>query len=164
MKVKDILTAILLIAFAAFSTWKGMQTIASVSIIGTLIIVYKTQVILLRNIIFNLLRVTKHAKLGGVEFKIGDKTIDSEKFKNFTALTQILLTTTNSEEIGILAEISNKDKFEFKDALKLKLRSLRDKGLISHNNSSMETATEVWITETGKSFIKEILGAGTGNL
>ncbi|RIV23799.1 hypothetical protein DYU11_12580 [Fibrisoma montanum] len=157
MTFKDILAIIILISFAAYSTWKGMQTVASVAIAGFILIIYKSQILILRNIIVNLVKSTKQAKLGSFELQIGDKTIESSRFQNFSTLTQILLTTTSSEEIGVLAEIAKTDKFEPKEALKIKLRALRDKGLINHNNTSLENANEVWITETGRNLINEIL-------
>lgn len=157
MTFKDFLSIVILISFATYSTWKGMQTVSSVAIVGFILIIYKSQILLLRNLIMNLIKSTKQAKLGSFEVQIGDKTIESSRFQTFSTLTQILLTTTSSEEIGILAEISKTDKFEPKEALKIKLRALRDKGLINHNNTSLENASEVWITETGKSLINEIL-------
>ena len=157
MKFKDVFALVILVSFAAFATWKGMQTIASVSIIGFVLIIYKNQMILLRTILLNLVKSAKQAKLGQFEVEIGDKTIDSNRFQKFSTLTQILLATTSSEEIGLLAEISKVDKFELKETLKLKLRGLRDKGLIAHDNATLDSSTQVWATQTGKELLQELM-------
>lgn len=156
MKIRDIATFLLLLVITAYSIWQDRQTVASVAIVGILAIVYKQQLILLRNLLFDVAKSTKMAKFGEMEVQIGDKTFDNQKIQTFSLLSQMLLRSTNSEEIGLLAEISKFETYPAHDSMKLRLRNLRDKGLITYNGTSLDSSTEIWVTDTGKNLLIEL--------
>jgi hypothetical protein len=159
MKFKDFIGGLILVAFAGYSTWKGMQTIASISIFLFVCILYKSQIRELRNIVFGLLRDARQAKLGQLEFQIGNDNLGEILNPNSThsIFAQMLLQGLNSEDIGLLTEVYSNGKYNPKDAVKDRLRTLRLKGLIDHNAKSLGASNEVWATETGKKLIEEIM-------
>jgi len=71
-KTKQIFAIILLIVLCAYSTWKAMQTLAIVSIVLFLIILYKDKSIMLFDLFFTLAILKKQAKIGNLEFNISE--------------------------------------------------------------------------------------------
>lgn len=158
MKFKDFLIAVVVLAFAGYSTWKGMQTIASVSILLFVVVLYKHQIQQLRDIVFGILKDAKQAKVGQLEFQIGKDNLGHLLKENsaYSAFSQIFLQGLEVEDVGLLNEISKTEKYLPKGAIKDRLRGLRAKGLIDHNQTTMAESTEVWLTETGKRLVEEI--------
>ncbi len=121
-------------------------------------ILFKYQTIRVIEILIELLRSTKHAKLGKLEVQIDQKLEDiSKRIVRQAGWVQILLSQLTSDEVGLLLAISKTDKFSAKNALKDKLRILRANGLLQHNKQTMSDAEEVWLTDLGKDFVKILI-------
>ena len=136
-----------------------MQTIAVVAIVLAVVLFYKNQTILLRDLLFKLTNNAKHAKFGNFELQLSDEivVISEAKKQELSILSQILLSTLTSNEVGLLAEISKVDKYAYRGPLLETLRKLRAKGLINYDNKeSLASASEVWATDTAKKFLSEL--------
>ena len=140
-----------------------MQTLAIISLISALAILFKLQTKQVIEIGLDLIRNTRQAKLGKLEVQV-DKTLEdiSERIDRQSGWVQILLSQLTSDEVGILLAMSKTDKFPVKDDLKKKLRSLRNRGLIEHDEPKMRDSREVYLTKLGEEFVKILVEAKAG--
>ena len=139
-----------------------MQILAIVSLIFALAILFKNQTKQILYICLGLLSSASKAKIGNLEVQISKELEDiSKRMVKQAAWIQILLSEMTKDEMGLLLQISKVNRYSATDALKTKLRSLRAKGLIQHDMSTMAESKNVWLTELGHELAKAIEIAGT---
>ena len=137
-----------------------MQSLAVISLITALAILFKYQTRRVLEVGLDLLSSTRQAKLGKLEIEIDKKLEDvSGRIARQAAWVQILLSQLTDDEVGLLLAMSKTERFAAADALKGKLRSLRARGLIQHDMPKMADSKEVWLTELGQDFVKVLLKA-----
>lgn len=156
---KALLAFPVLAFFALYATHKGLQTLAAAALILLIMLLYKSQTIALRDLLFKAITNAKQAKLGSLEVQLNDKTLivlSEVKKEKLSILSQIMLATLSSDEVGILAEITRVDRYSYKGPLLETLRRLRDKGLIAYDAPGLASSPEVWATDTGKQLIIEL--------
>lgn len=156
MKARDYFVIVVLIGFGAFAAWKGLEVLASISVIGIVVVTYKYQFLMARDLLITIARSARQAKVGAVEVQLGDKIIDRHKFSSLSIKKQVLLTSLNSQEVGLLAEISNFDSYPTAESMHFKLRNLRDLGLIVPDTERLGGSTCVMLTATGRELVEEI--------
>jgi hypothetical protein len=153
MSIRIIIGFIFSIAVCIYAAWKQMQMLATVSLIAALATLFKNQTKQVLDICFEMMKSTTTAKLGKLEFQISKELENiSKSVAERVAWVHILLSKMSNEEIGLLLAISKVEKYPATEALKNNLRSLRAKGLIQHDKSSMSKSSEVWLSELGKEF------------
>ncbi|GAB5527108.1 MAG: hypothetical protein Roseis2KO_49800 [Roseivirga sp.] len=158
-KLKDAFAILLLISLCAYTTWQKQQTIAVVSLILLLGVLYKSQARKVRDLFLELLKGTSKAKVGSLELQLEQKLQDYSKIIATKSIwSQILLSKLDSEHIGLLLTIQKEGTFKIQGTVKNKLRDLRSHGLLTHDKATMEESSEVQLTKTGKE-LAEFLSA-----
>ena len=149
-----------------YSTWKGMQTLAIVSIILFLIVIYKDKSLMVYNLFFNIARQTKQAKIGNFEFSISDtlKQSISENLNTDKDWARAIFSDLSPTELAVLLAVEKAKQFHCGGHMKGSLRILRDKGLVKHNKDTLADSDSVWLTDLGVELVKEIFKENTTTL
>jgi hypothetical protein len=156
---KNIIAAIFLLSLCAYSTWKEMQWISIISVLLLLGVLYQSPARQLKDLILQLIKNTKQAKIGDFELQIEEQISKfSKEIINKSILTQTLLTNLSSDHIGQLLLLHKQGKTKLSsNSVKNKLRDLRSKGLVAHDKETMEKSEFVWLTPLGNELAEILL-------
>jgi DNA-binding MarR family transcriptional regulator len=157
-RLKQVFSALILFVLCAYSTWKGMQTLAIFSIILFLVVIYKNKSLMIYNLFFNLARQAKKAKFGNFEVSISEtlKQSISENLNTDKDWVKAIFSDLSPTELTVLIAVEKAKQFHSRGHMKNTLRALRDKGLVKHNKSTLEASDTVWLTDLGLELVKEI--------
>ena len=155
MNFKKVIAFIIVFVLCGYSAWKGMQTLAIVSIALLFCILYMDQVKQAVKIAFALAKQTKQAKFKDFEINLTDpfRQIILDCVPPDKQWAKAIVSDFTSAHIALLIAINKAGTFKCAEAIKSGLRDLRDKGLLDHNNDSMAKADIVWLTELGKELV-----------
>jgi hypothetical protein len=157
---KRVLAFLISASVCAYALVQKMQAVAIVALVASLAVIFKHQAAQIYKSGLDLIQSTKQAKLGSLEVHLSRELENlPDRLMRQAAWIQMLLSQLDSEQIGLLLSISKVDKYPATGALKDRLRSLRARGLIHHNEATMEAATEVWLTELGRDLAGALLAA-----
>lgn len=160
---KRVLAFLISVSVCAYALLQQMQAVAIVALIASLAVIFKRPARQLYESGLELIQSTKQAKLGGLEFQLSRELENlPDRLMRQAAWVQMLLNQLGSEQIGLLLSISKVERYPATGALKNRLRSLRARGLIQHNEATMEAATEVWLSKLGRDFADAILSSMPG--
>jgi hypothetical protein len=159
-QLKNVFAGIVLLGLCGYSTWKGMQWVSILSIFLFLGVLYQGPANKLKELMLQLVKNTKQAKLGDFEVNIDEKISRlSKDVLNKSVLTQLLLTNLNSDHIGLLILIHKQGKMKPLAATKDKLRDLRSKGLLAHDKETLGESELVWLTNLGSEVASLLLNS-----
>jgi hypothetical protein len=157
-KLKNILTALILLAICSYATWKGMQTLSIVTIILFIGALNIKKVNMLFDLFFSLARHARQAKFGNLEVNIGDsfKQAVLDNLNPDKEWVKAIISDLTPTHLTILLAINKAGKYHCSNHVKNSLRDLRAKGLIVHNKGTLEESDIVWLTEIGCELVNEI--------
>jgi hypothetical protein len=99
----------------------------------------------------------KMAKYKDIEVSMGDKSFDiSSYFINKPMWIRILALRLQPQHIGLLLEIKRVGNYPLTDAIKGRMRELRDCALIKHNAKTIGESSTVYLSDLGKEFTDAI--------
>jgi hypothetical protein len=138
--------------------WREMQILAIFAFLMSFLTVYRRHAKLVFDLGLSLLGRTTRAKLGDLELQIDDKVINlTERLERKAGDLRMLVDGLNGDHIGWLINIHKVGKYEPSDAIKEKLRPLRNRGLLVHDSNSMHEAKYVWLTALGEELATVLL-------
>jgi hypothetical protein len=152
---KKIIAFIIVFILCGYSAWKGMQTLAIVSIALLFCILYMDQVKQAVKIGLALAKQTKQAKFKDFEINLADpfRQVIIDCIPPDKLWAKAIVSDFTSAHIALLIAINKAGTFRVAEPIKSGLRDLRDKGLLDHNNDSIKNADTVWLTELGKELV-----------
>ncbi len=139
-----------LLVFAGYSTYRGFQAIAIVSLMGMLGLAYKSHALRFLDLAFSLMAKTREAKYGDAVVKIGGRELNLPQLESALPWVRLVLSSLSNQEISLLVQASSTDSYQIHSAHKNSMRNLRSHGLIVHNEPTMAASTEVSLTERGR--------------
>ncbi|RYY29759.1 MAG: hypothetical protein EOP41_02010 [Sphingobacteriaceae bacterium] len=151
MDLKKIFAFTILIPLCACAVWRNMQTLAIITLLLLICIIYLNRVRKAVNLIFDLIAQTKRAKYKDIELSIGDQykqeILDcvgtDEKW------VKAIIADLNSTPLSLFIAISKVGIFPITETMKNHLRILRDKGLLTSDTNSMGDTNSVSLTPFG---------------
>jgi len=157
-----VFASIVLLAMCGYSTFKGMQPLAIVSIILFVGLLYRKHVLKGIEILFDVARSTKQAKFGDFEVLVGADEAVNEIAKYIepdSAWARAILSGMGVGHIGILLTISRSVRYDQLSGIKEELRVLRGMGLLNHDKDTMAKSEKVWLTKTGEDLAQIVIQA-----
>jgi len=155
---RHILAIVVTIGVCGVAIWREMQILAIVALVASLVVIYKRQAKLLFDEGLTLLSRTKTAKFGNIEVQVNDKTVNiSERFEQQAMHFRILLDGLDGDHLGWLLTVSKAGRYEPTDAVREKLRPLRNRGLLTHDGPTMAKASYVSLTTLGEELARVLL-------
>ena len=152
---KKVIAFIIVLILCGYSAWKGMQTLAIVSITLLFCILYMDQVKEAVKIGFALAKKTKQAKFKDFEINLTEpfRQVILDCIPPDKQWAKAIVSDFTPAHIALLIAINKAGIFKCAAAIKGGLRDLRDKGLLDHDNDSISNADTVWLTELGKELV-----------
>ncbi|MGI4751828.1 MAG: hypothetical protein ACRYFB_14445 [Janthinobacterium lividum] len=151
MNSKKVFAGIILFLFCACAVWRNMQTLAIVSLLLLICIIYLDRVRKAVNLIFDLVAQTKKAKYKDFEVSIGEQykqeildCVSTDK-----KWVKAIIADLNSTPLALFIAISKVSDFPITETMKNHLRILRDKGLLKPDTNSIGDANSVSLTPFG---------------
>lgn len=156
-QIRDFVVIALLLTICLLAVYQKMEILAMTSILLLGTIVYRNPLRSFIDIIFKIVRHAQISKIGELQFTSeGSPRTNREAFTQHPEWCRMLLSGLSDEQLAILVAIFKEGKLRASD--KENLRSLRDRGLLSHNQQTLLESTEVWLTALGEKAAKQILG------
>lgn len=150
--MKNFFAGIILIALCAYAAYREMQTLAIVSIVLLIGMMYRKHVLKGLEIAFDIARSARQAKFGEFELEIGRDDIENSIINHIypqSDWVKAIISELDSDHLGLILTIEKAGKYSHLGGIKDKLRDLRSKGLLNHDKETMKDSREVWLTELG---------------
>ena len=154
--LKDAIAVIILVFICLLAILQKMEFLAIATMVLLAAVIYKWRARQAMDLVYELLRKAKTAKVGDFELTIEQKLKDYSRLLSQQAeWIRIILSEMTAEQISLLLAIYRAGRYEArsKDAL----RALRARGLLHHNALTMKASTEVWLSDLGKEVASHLL-------
>lgn len=155
--LRDALAIFFLTLVCAAAIYQSLEFVAIFALLGIGAIVFKFWTKTLATSLLNALLRSRAAKVGPVELALIEKKTYEEKLASGPAWMQIAISELSAEEIGLLLTVYRAGRLPATEALKPSFRQLRARGLLRHDEGSMTSATQVWLTQLGSELASQML-------
>lgn len=151
MDTKKTFAFIILIPLCACAVWRNMQTLAIVTLLLLVCVIYLNPVRKAVNLIFDLIAQTKRAKYKDIELSIGDQYKQEilDCVSTDEKWIKAIIADLNATPLSLFIAISKVGTFPITETMKNHLRILRDKGLLTSDTNSIGDANSVSLTPFG---------------
>lgn len=157
MKSSDGAMACTMAVLCLFALYKEQQFFAIASLLILIALLKANQTRRFLDEALNFLRRTSGAKLGEFEISAGAPSDDlAPLYAGKQAWERAIIAQLSPDHIGLLFAIWKAGEYHPRQAHKPRLRLLRDRGLLHHDNDTMELAQKVWLSETGTALVQSI--------
>lgn len=156
--IKKIFAALVVIALCFYSTWKEMQTLSIVALVLLLCILFSSKITILFNLFVSVAKHAKTAKFGNFEVNINNsfKQAILDHINSDKEWLKAIVSDLTPTHLTILLAINLAGKYNCGPHIKDTLRELRAKGLIEHDEETLEKSDIVWLTKFGIELVNEI--------
>ncbi|MCK9386427.1 MAG: hypothetical protein M0Q15_17595 [Nevskia sp.] len=157
--MKTFLAFVICIATCGYAAYRGLQWLAMAALFGALCVLYKQWLSRAFATALDLLKNTTEAKLGALEIRTEKRITElAIRLDRTPVWVNAVLSQLSSEEVGLLLSVTRQRTYTPSAATKKHLRSLRDRGLIEHDKSTLEDSSVVWSTSLGQELTNALLG------
>lgn len=150
---------ILLAILSLYAIWQRLEMLAIAIMLAMIAIIYKAHTKRLVNSSLDLMSNTQQAKFGNLEVQVREVTSITA---GMSPWVQLVTSQLSSRDIGLLllihseGRLKNTDHINF-DSVRENLRELRYRGLLHHNQQTLQDSSEVWLTKLGTRLAEELL-------
>jgi hypothetical protein len=157
-RLKSPVALLLCCTVAALAIYQKLEYFALAAFFGCLVVVYRRRVVAIIEDAVAMLKLARAAKIGALELDLQRLGNVSELLEKRAEWIRLVLAEMQPQEVAVLLSIPLAGRADAPPSLKGRLRALRDRGLLQHDEATMEQSSHVWLTEMGRQVAEALMG------
>lgn len=137
---------------AGYASWRGQERLAITAVILLFVVLGSAHIMRLFNLCVDLLSTARQAKYGAIEIQLGKQLRDlSELAVRKSVGIQMLLSQLDGPHVALLLAVYRAGLYAPQtEAIRQKLRDLRDLGLLSYDGPTLAESAHVRVSAYGE--------------